>query len=140
MRRVLARSILVGSLAATLLTGTALGHECFIASRSDTGDKAAGSHSRVWLTVATLEDLIVAVPEFAPDLNLPALTSSQLEWAVGQARAAGMPNQFTIFIGNHVLAEGTPAMEKHSADGKGLDHVFDWLPVVVGIYGQALTS
>jgi hypothetical protein len=139
VRRVLARSILIGSLAATLLTGTALGHECFIASRSDTGDLAAGSHSKVWLTVATLEDLFVAVPQFVPEANLPPLTSTQLAWAVDQGRAAGMPNQFTIFIGNHVLAEGTPAMAKHSADGKGLDHVFDWLPVVLGIYGQALT-
>jgi len=139
MRRVLARSILVGSLAATLLTGTALGHECFIASRSDTGDLTAGSHSEVWLTVATLEELFVEVPQFVPELNLPPLTPAQLEWAVGQARAAGMPNQFTIFIGNHVIAEGTPAMEKHSADGKGVDHVFDWLPVVLGIYVQAIT-
>jgi hypothetical protein len=106
-----------------------------------TGPRAAtaGSNSKMWLTVATLEDLFVAVPQFAPSLNLPALTPSQLAWAVDQARAAGMPNQFTIFIGNHVLAEGTPAMEKHSADGRGLDHVFDWLPVVLGIYGQALT-
>jgi hypothetical protein len=138
MHRVLARSLLVGSLAATLLTGTALGHECFIISRSDTGDLAAGSHSRVWLTVATLRDLFAAVPQFVP--GTPALTSSQLDWAVEQGLAAGMPHQFTIFVGNHVLAEGTPAMDKHSADGKGLDHVFDWLPVVLSIYGEALTK
>ena len=139
MHRVLARSLIAGSLAATLLTGTALGHECFIASRSDTGDLAAGSHARVWLTVATLGELFEAVPQFVPQMNLPALTPSQLDWAVEQGRAAGMPNQFTIFVGNHVIAEGTPAMDKHSADGKGLDHVFDWLPVVLSIYQEALT-
>lgn len=138
MHRVLARSLLAGTLAATLLTGTALGHECFIASRSDTGDIAAGSHSKVWLTVASLRELFELTPQFVPQLNLPPLTADQLDWAVEQGLAAGMPNQFTIFVGNHVLAEGTPAMAKHSADGKGLDHVFDWLPVVVSIYQEAL--
>ncbi len=135
MRRVLARSILIGSIAATTLAGTALGHECFIYSRSDTGDLAAGSHSKVWLTVGSTADIFLLVEE---ELQLPPLSPSQLDWAVDAGKAAGLPNQFTIFIGKKTIAEGTPAMEKHAADGRGVDHAFDWLPVVVDIYFQAL--
>ena len=57
MRRAFARSIVVGTLAATMITGTALAHECFVISRSDTGDLAAGGHSKAWATVGTLDDL-----------------------------------------------------------------------------------
>jgi len=135
VRSVLARSIIAGSLAATLAAGTTFAHECFIYSRSDTGDLAAGSHSRAWLTVGTTADLFAFIQE---GFELPALSPSQLDWAVSEAKAAGLPNQFTIFVGNHTIAEGTPAMAKHAADAKGVDHVFDWLPVVLGIYEQAL--
>lgn len=135
MRRLLVRSILAGSLAATLLTGTALGHECFVASRSDTGDIAAGSHSKVWFTVATLPEVFTFVGEL---LELPALSDGQLAWAVEAGRDAGLPNQLTFFVGNHVIAEGTPAMDKHSADGRGIDHAFDWIPVIASIYAEAL--
>ncbi len=135
MRRVLARSILIGSIAATTLAGTALGHECFIYSRSDMGDLKAGSHSKVWLTVGETKDIFLLVEE---ELQLPPLSASQLDWAVDTGKAAGLPNQFTIFIGKKTIAEGTPAMEKHAADGRGVDHAFDWLPVVVDIYVQAL--
>lgn len=136
MRRVLARSILTGALAASLLAGAASAHECYVASRSLTGDIAAGSHSKVWLTVATLGDLVDLTGQF---FGLPALTPDQRAWAVAQAEAAGLPEVFTIFVGNHVIAEGTPAMEMHSTDGKGIDHAFDWLPIVAGIYQQALS-
>ena len=135
MHRVIARSILVASIAATSISGTVLGHECFVASRSDTGDIAAGSHAKVWATVGTLEDLFGFVGSF---LGLPPLSDTQLAWAVERAREAGLPNQFTIFSGNHTIAEGTPAMETHAADGKGIDHLFDWLPVISGIYVDAL--
>lgn len=136
MRRVLARSILLGSLAATLVSSVALGHECFIASRSDRGDLAAGSHSQAWLTVATLEDVF----GFIGEEGGTALTPAQMAWAVQTAQAAGLPNQFTIFVGNHTLTEGTPAAERHSANGKGVDHVSDWFPVFVGIYFEALAQ
>ena len=63
MRRILARSILAGTLIATLGAGTALGHECFIASRSDTGTVMAGTHSRTWLYVGSLPDLFGFVAE-----------------------------------------------------------------------------
>lgn len=135
MRRILARSILAGALIAILGAGTALGHECFIASRSDTGDVAAGTHSRVWLHVGSLPDLFGFIAE---DPSIPALSDDQLAWAVEAASAAGLPNEFTIFVGSHTIAEGTPAMEKHAADGSGVDHITDWFPTIMGIYEQAL--
>jgi hypothetical protein len=136
MRRILVRSILAGTLIATLGAGTALGHECFIASRSDTGNVMAGTHSRVWLHVGSLPDLFGFL---ADEAGLPALSDSQLAWAVDAARDAGMPNEFSIFIGNHTIAEGTPAMDKHAADGRGVDHLGDWFPAAVQIYTDALT-
>jgi hypothetical protein len=137
IRSILTRSLLAGTLAATLAAGTTFAHECFIYSRSDTGDLAAGSHSKVWFTIGTTADLFGFVHE---ELGMPALSSSQLDYAVAEAKAAGLPNQFTIFVGNHTIAEGTPAMAKHAADARGVDHVFDWLPVVLGIYEDALAQ
>jgi hypothetical protein len=136
MHRVLTRSILAGTLAATLLTGTALGHECFVASRSDTGDIKAGSHAKVWFTVASLSGLFELAG--AEILQEDPLSEAQMDWAVEQGLAAGMPAQFTIFIGAKTIAEGTPAMDRHGANGKGIDHAFDWLPVVAEIYMAAL--
>ena len=136
MRRVLARSLLLGSMAATLVSGVVLGHECFIASRSDTGDLAAGSNAKVWLTVATLEDVFV----FIGDEGGTQLSASQMTWAVNAARQAGLPEQFTIFIGSHTIGEGTPGLERNGADSHGVDHVTDWFPSLIGIYFEALAQ
>jgi hypothetical protein len=106
-------------------------------SRSDTGDIAAGSHAKVWATLGTLEDLFGFVGSF---LGLPPLSDTQMAWAVDAAEAAGLPAQLTIFVGNHTLAEGTPAMEMHAADGTGVDHIFDWGPVLIDIYVAALSQ
>lgn len=135
MRRFIARSVLIASIAAGTISGTALGHECFVVSRSDTGDIAAGSHAQVWETLGTLEDLFGFVGSF---LGLPPLSDTQMAWAVKAAEDAGLPAQLTIFVGNHTLAEGTPAMEMHAAHAQGIDHVFDWGPVLIGIYFDAL--
>ena len=136
MHRVLARSILAGSMAGAMVSGVALGHECFIVSRSDTGDLAAGSHSKVWLTVATLEDVFVFIGEEGG----VALSASQMTWAVRTAQEAGLPDQFTIFLGNQTITDGTPAAERRAADSKGVDHVVDWFPVLIGIYFDALVQ
>jgi hypothetical protein len=135
MRRILGRSIVAGAIAASVLSGTVLGHECFIVNRSDTGDLAAGSNSRVWATLGSLGDLFGFVGEA---LGLPALSDGQLAWAVDAAEAAGLPAQLTIFIGPITIAEGTPAMEMHASDARGVDHIFDWGPVLIGIYVDAL--
>ena len=29
-------------------------------------------------------------------------------------------------------------MEKHAADGKGVDHIKDWFPTIIDIYEEAL--
>lgn len=136
MRRVIARSVLIASIAAGSLSATALGHECFVISRSDTGDIAAGSNAPVWETLGTLEDLFGFVGSF---LELPPLSDAQMAWAVDAAEAAGLPAQLTLFVGNHTIADETPAMEMHAADGRGLDHLFDWADVLIGIYLEALT-
>lgn len=136
MRRVLVRSVLLGSITATLLSGTVLAGECFIASRSDTGDLAAGSQSKVWLTVGTLEDVFV----FIGDEGGAQLSASQMTFAVNAARQAGLPNQFTIFVGKHTISEGTPNADRNAGNGKGLDHVSDWFPVLIGIYFEALAQ
>jgi hypothetical protein len=133
MHRVLTRSILSGTLAATLFAGTALGHECIVISRSDTGNVAAGSHSARWLTVATLESLFTQ-----PFLVPKALEGDQLDWAVEQAREAGLPETFTIFVGAKTIADDTPAMERHGQDGKGIDHATNWFPTIIAIYEEAL--
>ena len=115
MRRVLARSILAGALAAAVVSGTTLGHECFVVSRSDTGDIAAGGHAQVWATLGTPADVFPFVGSF---LGLPPLSDAQLAWAVDVAVDAGFPSQLTIFTGNLTIGEGTPAMEMHAADGQ----------------------
>jgi hypothetical protein len=135
MRHVLARSVLVASIAAGTVSGTALGHECLVANRSDTGNIAAGDHSPVWTTFGTSTDFIVAVGQF---LGLPPLTDTQLAWAVETAGEAGLPDQLTIFVGNHTIAEGTPAMERDTGNGQGIDHLYDWFPIVAAIYADAL--
>jgi hypothetical protein len=136
MRQILARAILAGAIAASTVSGTALGHECFIVSRSDTGDLAAGGNSRVWATLGSLGDLFRFVGEA---LGLAPLSDQQLAWAVDAAEAAGLPSQLTIFIGSHTIAEGTPAMVMHASDAHGVDHIYDWGPVLIGIYLDALS-
>jgi hypothetical protein len=136
MRRILVHSVLLGSILVAVASGTVLGHECFIASRSDTGDFAAGSHAKAWLTVATLEDVFV----FIGDEGGAQLSDSQMTWAVNAAQEAGLPAQFTIFIGSHTISDGTPNADRNTANGNGLDHVTDWFPVLIGIYFEALAQ
>jgi hypothetical protein len=72
-----------------------------------------------------------------PEPGAPALTGPQVEWAVAEAKALGIPDQIVIFVG-HTLAEGTPAKDRHGADGQGIDYFIDWLPALLDIYVQAL--
>ena len=109
-------------------------HECFNASRSDQGNLMAGTHASRWIYAGTLEDVLSTPPE----PGAPALTPAQFEWALTTARAAGAPSSFAVFIGNHTIAEGTPAMAKHGADGHGIDHFGDWIPILLQIYAEAL--
>jgi hypothetical protein len=114
--------------------GAASAHECFNASRSDQGNLMAGTHASRWVYVGTLAELLSTPPE----PGAPALTPAQYDWALAAARAAGAPSSFAVFIGNHTIAEGTPAMAKHGADGHGIDHFGDWIPILLRIYAEAL--
>ena len=116
----------------------ALAHECIIISRSDMGDLKATTSGQ-WVAVDTR---IAAFGFLGQILGLPALSSNQLTWADKQAAAAGVPNELVIFT-KFVIAGGS-AIDSTSptyngkdltANGKGLDHLFD---VLVPIYMAAL--
>ena len=112
--------------------GAASAHECFNNSPSDQGNTAA-QHADGWVSIGTLAELF-STP---PDPSVPVLTPSQVEWAVAEARAQGLPDEIVIFTG-HTLADGTPAKARHGADGHGIDYFMDWLPALLDIYVQAL--
>ena len=99
------------------IPGSAFAHECFNANRSAQGN-AGASNSQRWLTVH--------IGEFYGDPEL-GLTAQQAADAEALALQMGVPESFTIFIGNHTIAEGTPSMDRngHASDGKGIDHIFD---------------
>ena len=85
LRRGLTASLLAG----TLLVGTAgaaLGHECVISSRSAQGD-AGALHSGRWVRLG-LADVYGFIHEVVQG---PALTSSQIAWAVGESVEQGLP-------------------------------------------------
>ncbi len=128
----------------------ALAHDCIIASRSDAGAVAAGTHSKMWYYFGDLNWLfsvihIFLAPEGGPPLQ--ALTPSQIDWAVSQAKAAGIPNSLTVFTNDNVggatgvLLANTPVDGSAlTSNGKGVDHVEDYFPTIVSIYQQALTK
>ena len=112
--------------------GVASAHECFNNSRSDQGNIGI-QHSAKWVSLGTLTELFSTPPE----PGAPTLTPSQVEWAVAEAKAQGVPDQIVVFVG-HTLADGTPAKDRHGADGQGIDYFIDWLPALLDIYVQAL--
>ena len=119
---------------AVLTAGAASAHECFNNSRSEQGNVSAAEHSKTWVSIGTLTELF-STP---PDPSVPALTPAQVEWAVAAAKAQGLPDTISVFVG-HTLADGTPAKDRHGADGQGIDYFVDWLPALLDIYAQALT-
>ena len=117
---------------AVATAGVASAHDCFNNSRSNQGNLSA-THSPNWISIGTLTELF-STP---PDQSVPALSPSQVEWAVTAATAAGIPDSITLFIRGHI-ADGTPAQARHGADGHGIDYFSAWLPVLLDIYAQAL--
>jgi hypothetical protein len=121
----LKKSLAVVSIAAAAAIATptaALAHECYNASRSAQGN-AGASNSQRWLTIETAE-FFASAHEFLP---IPPLTPAQIAEAGSMATAQGIPSTFTIFIGAKTIGEAAAAYEKNgkSADGKGIDHLFD---------------
>jgi hypothetical protein len=131
IRRGLAASLLAG----TLLVGTAgvaFGHECVISSRSAQGD-AGALHSARWVNLG-LADVFGFIHLV---VGGPALTPSQIEWAVGESIAQGLPADGWVIRGDKTIGEGSS--NPNLADGKGLDHLADLVgPQIVGIYFAAL--
>ena len=131
------RRMLVGLGLAVSLAGagapTVLGHECFIANRSAQGD-AGALHSGSWVRIA-LADVFGFINQF---VGGPALTSSQITWAVNTAVAQGLPADGWVVRSNKTIGEGSS--NPNLANGKGLDHLADvYGPQLVGIYFAALS-
>ncbi|HEY8199595.1 MAG TPA: hypothetical protein VIF44_07455 [Candidatus Limnocylindrales bacterium] len=131
IRRGLAASLL----AVTMLAGTAgiaLGHECVISSRSAQGD-AGALHSGRWVRLG-LADVFGFINGV---VGGPALTSSQIAWAVGEAINQGLPANGWVTRADKTIGEGSK--NPNLANGKGLDHLADLVGgQIVGIYFQAL--
>lgn len=132
MRRALASLALAGTLL-TVAAPAALGHECVIASRSSTGD-AGALHSNRWVQL-TLTDIFGFIHEI---VGGPALSPSQVTWAVDTAVAAGLPADGWVVRGDKTVGEGSS--NPNLANGKGLDHLADvYGEQIVGIYFAALS-
>ncbi len=129
------RTIAAGVLAITVLGGTAsvaLGHECFIASRSAQGD-AGALHSHVWQR-DTLADIFGFINGI---VGRPALSPAQIEWAVAKAVSEGLPVDGWVVRGDKTIGEGSS--NPNLANGKGVDHLADvYGNQIVGIYFAAL--
>jgi hypothetical protein len=112
----------VAAVAAIATPTAALAHECYNANRSEQGN-AGASNSQRWLTIETAE-FFASAHEFLP---VAPLTPAQVAQASAMAQAQGIPSTFTIFIGAKTIGEAAAAYEKNgkSADGKGIDHIFD---------------
>jgi hypothetical protein len=110
-------------------------HDCFNVSRSDQGNASVFEHSPNWVSIGTLAELY-STP---PDPSFTALTPSQIEWAVAAAKAAGAPDSITVFI-RHTITDGTPAQARNGGDGRGIDSLDAWFPILIDIYIQALAQ
>jgi hypothetical protein len=131
MRRFLVGLVLAGSLTAVAVPA-ALGHECTIASRSAQGD-AGALHSDNWIRLGLAD--VFGFIHF--DVGGPALTPSQITWAVNAAVAAGLPADGWVIRSDKTIGEGSN--NPNLANGKGLDHLVDAVGAqIVGIYFEAL--
>jgi len=111
MRRIKAGFVAV-AIAATMIvgSGTAWALDCFIASRSEQGNAAAGSHSRVWVTL-TVEGFAHG-PDFPPGYDPDCFVA---EWLAG-----GGPASLTV-RSNKVIGENSS--NPNLGSGAGLNHI-----------------
>jgi hypothetical protein len=131
MRRFLVGLVLAGSLLAAAAPAV-LGHECFIANRSEQGNTGA-LHSSRWVRL-TLPELFGFINQF---VGGDPLTAGQISWAVDTAVAQGVPANGWVIRSDKTIGEGSK--NPNLADGKGLDHLADaYGPQLIGIYFQAL--
>jgi hypothetical protein len=131
MRRMLVGLVLAVSLSAAGAPAV-LGHECYIANRSAQGD-AGALNSSAWAPI-TLADIFGFIHLI---VGGPALTPSQIAWAVDTAVAQGLPADGWVIRSDITIGEGSS--NPNLADGKGLDHLADaYGPQIVAIYFAAL--
>ena len=131
MRRLFISLALAGSVA-MVAAPTVFAHECTIASRSAQGDTGA-LHSASWTRI-TLADVFGFINTL---VGGPPLSPSQIDWAVNEAIAEGLPADGWVVRSDKTIAEGSS--DPNLANGKGLDHLADSVGgQIVGIYFQAL--
>jgi len=131
VRRLVASLFLAGSLTAVAAPAV-FAHECTIASRSTQGD-AGALHSSNWFRLGLAD--VFGFINF--NVGGPALTADQIDWAVNEAIAEGLPADGWVTRADKTIGEGSA--NPNLADGKGLDHLADSVgPQIVGIYFQAL--
>jgi hypothetical protein len=136
-RRSLFHSSLLSTVLLVLTASAVLGHECFIANRSDEGNRAAGEHSRNWHTVdirGLFAEAHFITPQFG--ICIEPLSPPQIDSAVAMAAAAGIPTTPTVFArasqtperpqGVSTIGENSPAYTEgdKAGDGKGVDWFF----------------
>jgi hypothetical protein len=110
------------ALAGALVLGSGAGawaHECYNASRSDTGNEMAGSKSQAWFT-------LVVSDAIQGDVEAGLITQEQAD-CINEAYAeSGAPASFTIHVkganGQDGLVAGHNPNDGLMADGKGIDH------------------
>jgi len=91
-------------------SGSAFALDCFIASRSSRGNAAAGSHSKVWVTVVV--DDFAHGPDFPPGFDADCFVA---EWLAG-----GGPASFTVRVDKVI---GGNSSNPNLGNGSGLDHI-----------------
>lgn len=131
MRRFITGLVLSGAML-TVAAPIAMGHECVIANRSAQGD-AAAQHSSKWFQL----DLRTLFGFINEEVGGPALSPSQIEWAVGEAVSQGLPENGWTTRSDKTIGAGSK--NPNLADGSGLDHLaLVYGEQVVGIYFAAL--
>ena len=101
MRRVLLSLALAGSISAVAAPAV-FAHECTIASRSAQGD-AGAQHSANWATLG-LADIFGFIHG---EVGGPALTPAQIDWAVAEAVAEGLPAGGWVTRADKTIGEGS---------------------------------
>ena len=131
MRRLLMSLALAGSMLAVAAPAI-LAHECVIASRSAQGN-AGAQHSSNWVNLG-LADVFGFINGV---VGGPALSPSQITWAVNEAIAQGLPAGGWTIRSDKTIGEGSS--NPNLANGKGLDHLADSVGgQIVAIYFAAL--
>ena len=114
--------------ALTLLTGTALAHDCFVGTKSLNGPQSDTWH-------------VVTVPDAAVMFQMVSdPCPAQVDAGVAAVRAAGLPLSFKIFANATI---GAKAANGTLTNGKGLENFAEGseLPFrTVGVYAAAANA